>query len=142
MVRRSHRHACALFYTGAMKNTKTYLLAWFKFSASLMLLIGFLFISKLTTTYFQIAFPSALLAMLIVFVLLVTNIVKESWIAPACQPILKYMALFFIPAGVGLVEHISVFAAHWSLLLLVLLLVPLIGLVLVSFIASLRGKHA
>ena len=142
MVKRSHRHAYALFYTWAMKNTKTYLLAWFKFSASLMLLIGFLFISKLTTTYFQIAFPSALLAMLIVFVLLVTNIVKESWIAPACQPILKYMALFFIPAGVGLVEHISVFAAHWSLLLLVLLLVPLIGLVLVLFIASLRGKHA
>ena len=107
-----------------------------------MLLIGFLFISKLTTTYFQIAFPSALLAMLIVFVLLMTNIVKESWLAPACQPILKYMALFFIPAGVGLVEHIDVFTTHWSLLLLVLLLVPLIGLVLVSFITSLRGKHA
>ena len=107
-----------------------------------MLLIGCLFISKLTTSYFQIAFPSALLAMLIVFVLLMTNIVKESWLAPACQPILKYMALFFIPAGVGLVEHIDVFATHWSLLLLVLLLVPFIGLVLVSFIASLRGKHA
>lgn len=125
-----------------MNNTKTHLLAWFKFSASLMLLIGFLFISKLTTTYFQVAFPSALLAMLIVFVLLMTNIVKESWLAPACQPILKYMALFFIPAGVGLVEHIDIFTTHWSLLLLVLLLVPLIGLVLVSFITSLRGKHA
>ena len=125
-----------------MKNTKTYLLAWFKFSASLMLLVGCLFVSKLTTSYFQIAFPSALLAMLIMFVLLIMDVVKESWIAPACQPILKYMALFFIPAGVGLVEHIDIFTTHWSLLLLVLLLVPLIGLVLVSFITSLRGKHA
>ena len=125
-----------------MKNTKTYLVAWFKFCASLMLLIGCLFVSKLTTSYFQIAFPSALLAMLIMFVLLIMDIVKESWIAPACQPILKYMALFFIPAGVGLIEHIDIFITYWSLLLLVLLLVPLAGLVLVALIASSRSGHA
>lgn len=124
-----------------MNNIKIHLLAWLKFNASLMLLIGCLYLTKFITTYFQITFPSALLAMLVMFILLITGIVKESWLAPACQPILKYMALFFIPAGVGLVEHLSIFASHWSLLLLILLLLPLTGLILISFIASPRGKQ-
>ena len=125
-----------------MKNIKTLLVTSFKFSASLMLLVGCLFISKLITAYFAIAFPSALIAMIALFILLLTGIIKEAWIAPACQPILKYMALFFIPAGVGLVEHLDAFVQHWALFLLVLLFVPMCGLLIVSMVANSRGKHA
>jgi holin-like protein len=125
-----------------MKHIKTLLLTSFKFSVSLILLLGCLFISKLVTAYFDIPFPSALIAMIVLFLLLLTGIIKEAWIAPACQPILKYMALFFIPAGVGLVEHLDAFIQHWPLFLLVLLFVPMSGLLIVSKIANSRGQHA
>jgi holin-like protein len=125
-----------------MKHIKTLLLTSFKFSVSLILLLGCLFISKQVTAYFDIPFPSALIAMIVLFLLLLTGIIKEAWIAPACQPILKYMALFFIPAGVGLVEHLDAFIQHWPLFLLVLLFVPMSGLLIVSKIANSRGQHA
>jgi len=142
MVRRSNRHSFTTFYTWAMKHIKTLLLTSFKFSVSLILLLGCLFISKLVTAYFDIPFPSALIAMIALFLLLLTGVIKEAWIAPACQPILKYMALFFIPAGVGLVEHLDAFVQHWPLFLLVLLFVPMCGLFIVSKIANSRGQHA
>lgn len=141
MVRRSHRHSLQTFYTSVMNTIKTHLITSFKFSASLMLVIGCLYISKLITAYFAITFPAALIAMLLLFCLLLAGIIKEAWIAPACQPILKYMALFFIPAGVGLVEHLDAFVEHWPLFLLVLLLVPMCGLSIVSMMANTRDKH-
>ena len=142
MVRRSHRHSLQTFYTSVMNTIKTHFITSFKFSVSLMLIMGCLYISKLVTAYFAITFPAALIAMLLLFCLLLAGIIKEAWIAPACQPILKYMALFFIPAGVGLVQHLNAFIQHWLLFLLVLLLVPLIGLLIVSLFANTRGQHA
>lgn len=142
MVRRSHRHSLQTFYTSVMNTIRTHFITSFKFSVSLMLIMGCLYISKLVTAYFAITFPAALIAMLLLFCLLLAGIIKETWIAPACKPILKYMALFFIPAGVGLVEHLDAFFQHWPLFLLVLLLVPLIGLLIVSLFANTRGQHA
>ncbi|BBN82165.1 hypothetical protein PA25_21500 [Pseudoalteromonas sp. A25] len=68
--------------------------------------------------------------------LLASNIIKASWIAPACAPILKYMALFFIPAGVGIVQYTSLLALYWPLLVCTLILVPVIGLSIVGLVAK------
>ncbi len=77
-----------------------------------------------------IPFPAAILAMLLLFILLTTGIVEEHWIKPAAQPLLHWMGLFFVPAGVGVIDHFALLhtegpgllaAAAVSTLLIILL---------------------
>lgn len=51
--------------------------------------------------------------MFLLFFLLLTGIVKENHIALGGDLILKYMAFFFIPAGVGLLAHLELLSSLW-----------------------------
>ncbi|MBD1583149.1 CidA/LrgA family protein [Pseudoalteromonas sp. S16_S37] len=107
-----------------------------KFIIALGILLMCLYSAKLMTLWWQIPLPSPLVAMLILLLLLASKIIEPSWLAPACAPILKYMALFFIPAGVGIVQYTSLLALYWPLLVCTLILVPVAGLSLVGFVAK------
>ena len=102
------------------------------FLRGFIIILTCLLLAKGVNSYFALAAPAALVAMLILLALLATKLVPAQWLAPAAEPILKYMALFFIPAGVGLVEHLNLFAIHWPLLLLLLLGLPSVCLVLLA----------
>ncbi|WP_152086453.1 CidA/LrgA family protein [Pseudoalteromonas sp. A25] len=119
-----------------MDNWVTSLHQLVKFIIALGILIMCLYSAKLITLWWQIPLPSPLVAMLMLLTLLASNIIKASWIAPACAPILKYMALFFIPAGVGIVQYTSLLALYWPLLVCTLILVPVIGLSIVGLVAK------
>ena len=124
-----------------MLSAKLKLFNLMKFSASLLILLSCLLASNLAVNLFEINFPSALIAMLLLFLLLCSGIIKAEWIAPASEPILKYMALFFIPAGVGVVDHLSLITAHWPLFIALLILTPLVGLFIVSYIAKPKDEN-
>ena len=111
-----------------------------KFIAALTILLACLYSAKWLVWQLSLPFPAALLGMLFLLALLGFKILPSNWLAPACQPILKYMALFFIPAGVGLVQYLNVFKNHWLLLALILVLIPIIGLVIVGKIVH-QGCH-
>ncbi|WP_440055701.1 CidA/LrgA family protein [Pseudoalteromonas sp. T1lg65] len=103
-----------------------------RFAFAFLLIVSCLATAKLAVKVFSLTFPAAILGMLLLLTLLTTGVVKPHWLAPAAEPILKYMALFFIPAGVGLVEHVELFSNHLGLFVLLLLGVPIIGLVILS----------
>ncbi|WP_084228155.1 CidA/LrgA family protein [Pseudoalteromonas byunsanensis] len=107
-----------------------------RFCTALALLLMCLFSAKLLSSWLQLSIPAPLIGMALMFLLLSSNLLKPQWLAPACAPILKYMALFFIPAGVGIVQYTSLLSTHWPLLLSVLTLVPLTGLCLVGWLAK------
>ena len=70
-------------------------------------------------------FPAPLLAMLFLLVLLLSGLVKEHHIKPSASPILNIMPIFFIPAGVGFIEHLELIRSHWVFLVCVVILVPM-----------------
>ncbi|NOU49742.1 CidA/LrgA family protein [Pseudoalteromonas sp. JBTF-M23] len=107
-----------------------------KFFIALGILLMCLYSAKLMVLWWQIPLPSPLVAMLILLLLLASKIMQPSWLEPACTPILKYMALFFIPAGVGIVQYTSLLALYWPVLLCTVILVPVVGLTLVGFAAK------
>lgn len=45
--------------------------------------------------------------MLLLFTLLTVGVLKERWLKPAAQPLLYWMGLFFVPAGVGVLDHLA-----------------------------------
>lgn len=80
------------------------------------------FLGQQLSEKFHLPIPGNLLAMFILLALLCTGIVKERHIDRGADLLLKYMSLFFIPAGVGLLAYWHILApvfAQWLLLLFV-----------------------
>ncbi|RJE76421.1 hypothetical protein BGP78_13540 [Pseudoalteromonas sp. MSK9-3] len=109
-------------------------------SLAFLLLVSCLYSAKFIVALFDLTIPSPLLAMLILIGLLYFNVIQPTRIAPVAIPTLKYMALFFVPAGVGILQYTALLAQNSYLLLCVLIIVPTVGLICVGYIAS-QGTH-
>lgn len=72
-----------------------------------LIILACLYGCKWLVAQLQLPIPGAILAMLLLCGLLLTRVVKESWIKPAANPLLHWMGLFFVPAGVGVVDHLA-----------------------------------
>lgn len=75
----------------------------------------------------HIKFPGSIIGLIILFILLITKVIPESWIARGADTLLAYMTLFFIPVTVGIVDYPDLIS--WQGLII-------IGIILVSTILS------
>ncbi|WP_404343049.1 CidA/LrgA family protein [Pseudoalteromonas mariniglutinosa] len=108
-------------------------------SAIILLCLG---LAKFLSNLIDSPFPTPLLAMLILLLLLLSGVVKEHQLKPCASPLLNFMPIFFIPAGVGIIEHLTLIGHYWPLLICVLIFVPLTSVLLIaSIIAYFRGRH-
>jgi holin-like protein len=82
--------------------------------------------------YLNVTFPASILGMLMLFVALSLGIVKLSWIEFAGNLVLKYLALLFIPIGVGLINYFDLIAAHWLVIVFSLFFTTLLTLFMVG----------
>ncbi|TMS94545.1 CidA/LrgA family protein [Pseudoalteromonas sp. S201] len=106
---------------------------YFLSSAIILLCLG---AGKLIMHFIDVSFPAPLLAMVILLVLLLSGIVKEQQLTPCASPILNVMPIFFIPAGVGFIEHLGLIKTHWPFLTTVMIIVPFSSLILVASIVG------
>ena len=49
--------------------------------------------------------PGSIIGMLILFVLLALQIMPPQWVNPGCNILIRYMALLFVPIGVGVMQY-------------------------------------
>lgn len=57
--------------------------------------------------------PASIISMLIMLVMLFSGILKIDHIREKSDFLLSNMAFFFIPAGVGVIEHMGTISAFW-----------------------------
>ncbi len=120
----------------AMTQLKKRLKSSIQFLLSCAIILANLFIAKLIMHTTGGSFPAPLLGMLLLVTLLLTGIIKEAQVTPFASPLLNFMPLFFIPAGVGFIEHLELIQQYWQFLMAALLLIPLTSLLLISHIIS------
>lgn len=93
--------------------------------------VAFLYVlsecGKLLMGALHIKFPGSIVGLILLFVLLATKIIPESWISSGAETLLAYMTLFFIPVTVGIVDYPELIS--WQGLII-------IGIILVSTILS------
>lgn len=105
------------------------------------LILGCLAVAKTIMHWLQGSFPAPLLGMLILLTLLLTGLVKEHHLTPCAKPLLNFMPLFFIPAGVGFIEHLAIITQQWQFLTATVILVPLSSMLLIAFMICLfKGR--
>lgn len=92
-----------------------------------------------------ILFPSSILSLLILLVLLVSGIIKTRQIKETSEFILENMAFFFIPAGVKIMDSFSEFSQSIVPILLIVIITTIltftVAFVTVAGIMRLMDKH-
>jgi len=72
---------------------------------------------------FNLFIPGSVIGMIILFLLLVTNIIKISWIEDGTKLFVSHLTLFLIPATVGIINYLELFSGEG---------LRLVGIVLIS----------
>ncbi|MFB4169062.1 CidA/LrgA family protein [Virgibacillus sp. JSM 102003] len=65
--------------------------------------------------------PGSVIGLIILFILLSTNVVREVWVEKGADFFLKHLTLFFIPATVGIINYFEVFSGKGFLLIVIVL---------------------
>ena len=84
-----------------------------------------------------ITIPGSIIGMLILFVLLALQIMPPQWVNPGCNILIRYMALLFVPIGVGVVSQLPLLQEYGARIALVLLLSTVLGLAATAWVLRL-----
>ncbi len=87
-----------------------------------------LYIIKLT----GIAFPPAILGLILFTLSLFAGIIKEEWVEAASNFLLKNMAVLFVPFVVGLIVYKDILLKNWLSILLVIFVTTTVMIVTVG----------
>lgn len=69
------------------------------------IVLGICFLGEIISSVLPFTFPSSVISMIILFIFLITKILKTEHIKEKSDFLLKNMAFFFIPAGVGIMSN-------------------------------------
>lgn len=92
----------------------------------LLLILGACFVGEVIAALLPIAFPSSVIAMILLFVLLLSGALKEAHISSVGDFFLKNMSIFFLPSAIGILEHWGVISGILVQFLLICLITTLI----------------
>lgn len=95
---------------------------------ALLYIFGFLILGEVIHHYFKIPIAGNILGMILIFLSLRLGIIRLKDVKPASDKLVKYLVLFFIPYGVGLMSYTGILADFW---------LPVSVAVLVSTVVSL-----
>lgn len=84
-----------------------------------LIILGIYLMGEFLASSLHLPVPGNILGMVILFILLLTNIVKVDNISTVTSFLLDHLAFFFIPAGVGLMASIGIIKSTWWQLLVV-----------------------
>lgn len=74
---------------------------------------------ELVSHLLPFTFPSAIISLFLMLLLLLTGIIKEEKIEKTGNFFLSNMAFFFVPSGVNLINNLDEFLSSWIIILLI-----------------------
>ena len=103
-----------------------------RFLLQLSLLFTLTIIGGACSAILPFPFPSALIAMLLLLILLGLKIVKEEQLTETSSFFAKYMAMFFLPSSVEIIENLDVLRSVW----VELIVISIVSLFITFFVAA------
>ena len=79
-------------------------LIW-QYLRAFVLIYACLYAGIFISSLLPITIPGSIIGMLIMFVLLALQILPAKWVNPGCYILIRYMALLFVPIGVGVMQY-------------------------------------
>lgn len=91
----------------------TFMMHFWQQSRAFLLIYACLSVGIALSGVLPVALPGSLLGMLILFFLLSLHMIPAHWVKPGCHLLIRYMALLFVPVGVGIMQYTEVLRAQW-----------------------------
>ncbi len=105
----------------------------------IVLLLG-AFIGNMISNFSGLPVPGTVFGILLVlFYLFIIKKVPHS-LKQVSDGLLKYLALFYVPAGVGLVSYLDLLAADWGKIIIALVVSSVITIIVVAVIMDKVAK--
>ncbi|MEF9915844.1 MAG: CidA/LrgA family protein [Lachnospiraceae bacterium] len=101
-----------------------------KLIKQMAIIFGICFVGQLLSSVLPFAFPGSVIGLILIAFLLMTNMIKEEQIKEVSDFFLGSMALFFVPAGIGIFEELGSLKGQLFLIL---------GIVILSLIITFVG---
>jgi len=92
-----------------------------------------LFVGNAISSLLPITIPGSIIGMLILFCLLSTQILPFKWVKPGCNLLIRYMALLFVPIGVGVMNYYDQLRTQFGPLVVSCLASTIIVLLVVAY---------
>ena len=73
-------------------------------------------IGEAVSHFVKIGLPGSIVGMLLIFIALKMKLIKLNTVKPASDVLVKYMMLFFVPFGVGLMMYFDFIKSYWLVL--------------------------
>lgn len=90
------------------------------------IILGICFIGAIVQDLLEISIPGNIIGMIILLICLLSGVIKMEMIEEISEFLLKHLAFFFIPAGVGLISCITVLKSYGISILLVCLITTIV----------------
>ncbi|MBJ3815427.1 hypothetical protein F9C28_10930 [Shimwellia pseudoproteus] len=84
-----------------------------------------------------ITIPGSIIGMLILFLLLGLQIMPPDWVMPGCYLLIRYMALLFVPIGVGVMQYFDLLRTQFGPVVVSCVISTFVVLVVVSWCSHL-----
>ncbi|AUH00326.1 hypothetical protein CWC46_11230 [Prodigiosinella confusarubida] len=85
--------------------------------------------------------PGSIIGMLILFALLASQILPANWVKPGCHLFIRYMALLFVPIGVGVMNYYSLLVSQFGPIIVSCLVSTLIIMVVVGYSTQIMQRE-
>ncbi|MGA9326959.1 MAG: CidA/LrgA family protein [Salegentibacter sp.] len=107
---------------------------------ALLYIFGFLLLGELIRYVFDIPVAGNIIGMFLIFVALRLKGIDLKDVKPASDKLIKYLVLFFIPFGVGLMSYYEIIAGWWLPILIAVVISSIITLYVTAIIVEKFGK--
>ncbi|WP_150451726.1 CidA/LrgA family protein [Arenibacter lacus] len=100
----------------------------------------FLLIGEVIVSLFNLPIAGNIVGMVAIFIALKTKVIKLKDVKPASDQFIKYMVLFFIPYGVGLMTFYDMLKMHWVAIVVSTVLSTILTLYVTGIVLQKFGK--
>lgn len=112
--------------------SKTLNIIW-QYLRAFALIYACLYVGIFVSSLLPITIPGSIIGMLILFVLLALQILPAKWVNPGCTLLIRYMALLFVPIGVGVMQYFDLLRAQFGPVVISCAISTLVVFIVVSW---------
>lgn len=107
----------------------------------IFILYIFNFIGVWIKDLFSLSVPGSVIGLLLLFILLMTNLIKVEWIEAGAQFFVSNLVFFFIPATVGVIDYFDLFKGKGILLILIALISTILVMTTSGLVSQFLAKE-
>lgn len=104
-------------------------------------ILGILLVSELIEKIFNLPLPGAILGMIILTILLMTNILKLKDIEEGANTLIGLLAFFFVPILVGAKDSLGLLEGKWVEVLILLIVPTLVVMVITAYVVQNLNRY-